>query len=146
MSKKQTKPRFGVGEWKMRNGEKAVIFAIHDDAPFPLVGHDVVGDGGNDFWMMGGRWSRYGSHDFDLIAPWPKSKPKAKKFAAKQAKPAKPSPHEARIEAMSLDGIAVRRSLMVRLPGISAKQKEFLKADIEAIEWNLSQLSAKEGK
>lgn len=55
---------FGIGAWKMRNGEKAVVTHIYYGAKeFPLR------DESGDAWQVNGRYSD-DRHECDLISPW----------------------------------------------------------------------------
>lgn len=60
--------KFDIGEWKMRNGEKAVVTRDDGTSYVPLSGRRINGELGA--WHRSGRWLDNAEHDYDLIEPW----------------------------------------------------------------------------
>lgn len=60
---------FGVGEWKMRNGEKAVVTSCRSLLSWSLVGV-VASDSSAQRWLITGNYFGAGTHEYDLISPW----------------------------------------------------------------------------
>ncbi|MBP3955350.1 hypothetical protein J8F10_08665 [Gemmata sp. G18] len=65
-----TAPQFGVGEWKTRDGRKAVVQGVGgpDSEPYTLEGHI---EGKPTCWCSDGAWvEAAGTTLNDLIGPW----------------------------------------------------------------------------
>lgn len=65
--------KFGIGEWKMRNGRKAVIIGILPRNPeFPWIGYRYLLDGSTypDNWSNRGLNHASAESMTDLISPW----------------------------------------------------------------------------
>lgn len=65
---------FGLGEWKMRNGRKAVITTIGQKARRQMAGYFYYEEGtqsSNTNWDRDtGLWSPPDTESWDLITPW----------------------------------------------------------------------------
>ena len=67
-----------IGEWRMRNGGKAIVGAINESSHEPVIGWRTGQDGaGQDGVLLSRSWQLDGSYyepgnecEFDLIAPW----------------------------------------------------------------------------
>lgn len=62
-----------IGEWKMRNGQKAIAGAINEASFEPVIGWRPTKDGilVCRSWQTCGKYYKEGSEsEFDLIAPW----------------------------------------------------------------------------
>ena len=67
-----TTKTFTIGEYRTRDGSKAVIRTdlAHTKCTWPLQGYVATGDRFDTEWAIDGRWAHEGEHRLDLIEPW----------------------------------------------------------------------------
>jgi len=62
--------KIGIGEWKMRNGEKAIVAAHRHGVVFQWVGRFDVENSFTFSWREDGRLLSYRESKYDIISPW----------------------------------------------------------------------------